>query len=86
MGHLPSCLSGGGGPCAGYSGFSLEPRSDRFVELKTPQYAMGARRSCQPFGRSDRSVAALGAAAICDAVRIGFLSWLAEIVVSGRCV
>jgi hypothetical protein len=28
----------------------------------------------QPFGRPDRPVAALSAVAICDAIRIGFLS------------
>ena len=32
---------------------------------------MGSRS----FGRSDRPVAALSAEAICDAIRIGFLSW-----------
>jgi hypothetical protein len=29
--------------------------------------------NCQPFGRSDRPVAALSAVAICDAISIGFL-------------
>jgi len=38
-----------------------------------PRYAMHAPTNCQPFGRSDRPVAALSAAAICDAIRIGFL-------------
>ena len=48
-----------------------------------PRYAMHAPTNCQPFGRSDRPVAALSAVAICDAMRIGFLSWLADIVLSG---
>ena len=39
-----------------------------------PRYAMHAPTNCQPFGRSDRPVAALSAVAICDAMRIGFLS------------
>ena len=38
-----------------------------------PRYAMHAPTNCQPFGRSDRPVAALSAVAICDAIRIGFL-------------
>jgi hypothetical protein len=43
---------------------------------------MGSR----PFGRSDRPVAALGAAAMSDAIRIGFLSWLAEISQRAACL
>jgi hypothetical protein len=35
-------------------------------------------------GRLDRTVAALSAVAICDAMRIGFLSVSAEISVGGR--
>ena len=58
-------------PCAGYSGFSLEPCSARLLIREEPRYAMHA--NCQPFGRSDRPVAALSAVAICDAIRIGFL-------------
>ena len=38
-----------------------------------PRYALHAPTSCQPFGRSDRPVAALSAVAICDAIRIEFL-------------
>ena len=34
---------------------------------------MHAPANCQPFGRSDRPVAALSAVAICDATSIGFL-------------
>ena len=49
-----------------------------------PRYAMHAPTNCQPFGRSDRPVAALSAVAICDAMRIGFLSVSAGISVGGR--
>jgi hypothetical protein len=38
-----------------------------------PRYAMHVPTNCQPFGRSDRPVAALSAVTICDAIRIGFL-------------
>ena len=72
----PSCLRGGGEkPCAGYSGFAIEPCSARLLIREEPRYAMHAPTNCQPFGRSDRPVAALSAVAICDAMRIGFLSW-----------
>ena len=47
---------------------------------------MHAPTNCQPFGRSDRPVAALSAVAICDAMRIGFLKQVAETIISGRCV
>ena len=33
----PPALTAEGGPCAGYSGFSLEPRSEVFIELEKPQ-------------------------------------------------
>ena len=70
----PSCLRGGGKmPCAGYSGFVIEPCSGRLLIREEPRYAMHAPTNCQPFGRSDRPVAALSAVAICDAIRIGFL-------------
>ena len=70
----PSCLVGGGRvPCAGYSGFVIEPCSGRLLIREEPRYAMHAPTNCQPFGRSDRPVAALSAVAICDAIRIGFL-------------
>ena len=65
-------------PCAGYSGFVIEPCSGRLLIREEPRYAMHAPTNCQPFGRSDRPVAALSAVAICDAIRIGFLGWLAE--------
>src|SRR5262245_11225564 len=42
--------------------------------------------SSRPFGRSDRPVAALSAVAICDAMRIGFLSWLAEFLQRTACL
>ena len=75
----PSCLRGGGKvPCAGYSGFVIEPCSGRLLIREEPRYAMHAPTNCQPFGRSDRPVAALSAVAICDAMRIGFLSSVAE--------
>jgi hypothetical protein len=51
-----------------------------------PQSAMHTPIRGQPFGRSDRPVAALSALAICDAMRIGFLTWIAEMTFSGRCV
>ena len=70
----PSCHRGGGKmPCAGYSGFVIEPCSGRLLIREEPRYAMHAPTNCQPFGRSDRPVAALSAVAICDAIRIGFL-------------
>jgi len=59
-------------PCAGYSGFVIEPCSGRLLIREEPRYAMQAPTNCQPFGRSDRPVA-LSAVAICDAIRIGFL-------------
>ena len=65
-------------PCAGYSGFVIEPCSGRLWNREEPRYAMHAPTNCQPFGRSDRTVAALSAVAICDAMRIGFLSGVAE--------
>ena len=58
-------------PCAGYSGFVIEPCSGRLLIREEPRYAMHAPTNCQPFGRSDRPVAALSAVAICDAIRIG---------------
>ena len=61
-------------PCAGYSGFVIEPCSGRLLIREEPRYALHAPTNCQPFGRSDRPVAALSAVAICDAIRIGFLS------------
>jgi hypothetical protein len=68
----PSCLRGGGKvPCAGYSGFVIEPCSGRLLFREEPRYAMHAPTNCQPVGRSDRPVAALSAVAICDAIRIG---------------
>ena len=83
----PSCLRGGGKvPCAGYSGFVIEPCSGRLLIREEPRYAMHAPTNCQPFGRSDRPVAALSAVAICDAMRIGFLKQVAETIISGRCV
>jgi hypothetical protein len=33
----PPALTAEGGPCAGYSGFSLEPCSEVFIELEKPQ-------------------------------------------------
>ena len=60
-------------PCAGYSGFVIEPCSGRLLIREEPRYAVHAPTNCQPFGRSDRPVAALSAVAICDAIRIGFL-------------
>jgi hypothetical protein len=60
-------------PCAGYSGFVIEPCSGRLLIREEPGYAMHALTNCQPFGRSDRPVAALSAVARCDAIRIGFL-------------
>jgi hypothetical protein len=81
----PPASAAEGGPCAGYSGFSLELCSEPFIKLGTPQ-SPRAPTSSRPFGRSDRPVAALSAVAICDAMRIGILSWLAESVFSGRCV
>ena len=70
----PSCLRGGGKvPCAGYSGFVIEPCPGRLLIREDPRYAVHAPTNCQPFGRSDRPVAALSAVAICDAIRIGFL-------------
>jgi hypothetical protein len=70
----PSCLFGGGEvPCAGYSGFGIEPCPARLLIREEPRYAVHAPANCQPFGRSDRPVAALSAVAICDAIRIGFL-------------
>ena len=70
----PSCLHGGGGsPCAGYSGFSLELCPLGLLVREEPRYAMHTPANCQPFGRSDRPVAALSAVAICDAMSIGFL-------------
>src|SRR5262249_16276457 len=73
-GHLPLLLRGGGRvPCAGYSGLVIEPCSGRLLIREEPRYAMHAPTNCQPFGRSDRPVAALSAVAICDAIRIGFL-------------
>ena len=72
LGHLPSCLFGGGlCPCAGYSGFDFEPGSMLLIEPK-PQWAH-TPTSSQPFGRVDRRAAALSAVAICDAERIGVL-------------
>jgi hypothetical protein len=71
-------------PCAGYSGFVIEPCSGRLLIREEPRYAMHAPTNCQPFGRSDRPVAALSAVAICDAMRIGFLSLVAEKTVGGR--
>jgi hypothetical protein len=65
--------------------FSLE-RCSVLFELAMPRYARQTLTSRQPFDRVDRPVAALGAAAKCDAVRIGFLSRLADKSVSGRCV
>ena len=62
-------------PCAGYSGFVIEPCSGRLLIREEARYATHAPTNCQPFGRSDRPVAALSAVAICDAMRIGFLSW-----------
>jgi hypothetical protein len=68
----PSCLRGGGKvPCAGYSGFVIEPCSGRILIREEPRYAMHAPTNCQLVGRSDRPVAALSAVAICDAIRIG---------------
>ena len=55
----PPASAAEGGPCAGYSGFSLEPCSGRSSELETPQYARRAPTGRQPFGRSNRPVAAL---------------------------
>lgn len=60
-------------PCAGYSGFVIEPCLGRLLIREEPRYATHAPTNCQPFGRSDRPVAALSAVAICDAIRIGFL-------------
>ena len=70
----PSCHRGGGKvPYAGYSGFAIEPCSARLLIREEPRYAMHVPTNCQPFGRSDRPVAALSAVAIYDAKRIGFL-------------
>ena len=83
----PSCLRGGGKvPYAGYSGFVIEPCSGRLLIREEPRYAVHAPANCQPFGRSDRPVAALSAVAICDAMRIGFLRAVAETIFSGRSV
>ena len=84
LGHLPSCLFGGGlCPCAGYSGFDFEPGSMLLIEPK-PQWAH-TPTSSQPFGRVDRRAAALSAVAICDAERIGGPQGLcAEKSVGGR--
>ena len=82
----PPAGSAEGKPCAGYSGFGIEPCPARLIVLEEPGYAMHAPTGCQPFGRSDRPVAALSAVAICDAMRIGFLSQVAETIISGRCV
>ena len=80
----PSCLRGGGRvPCAGYSGFVIEPCSGRLLIREEPGYAMHALTNCQPFGRSDRPVAALSAVAICDAIRTGFLSGSLKRYLSG---
>ena len=46
-------------PCAGYSGFVIEPCSGRLLIREEPRYAMHAPTNCQPFGRSDRPLAAL---------------------------
>ena len=73
-------------PCAGYSGFVIEPCSGRLLIREEPRYALHAPTNCQPFGRSDRPVAALSAVAICDAIRIGVPQTVAETIFSGRCV
>ena len=50
LGHLPSCLFGGGlCPCAGYFSLDLELVSVVLIEPK-PQQAH-TPTSCQPFGR-----------------------------------
>ena len=82
----PPACSAEGKPCAGYSGLGIEPCPARLIVLEEPGYAMHAPTGCQPFGRSDRPVAALSAVAICDAMRIGFLSQVAETIISGRYV
>ncbi len=70
----PSCLDGGGtSPRAAYSCFSLELCPLGLLVREEPLYALPAHANCQPFGRSDRPVAALSAVAICDAMSIGFL-------------
>jgi hypothetical protein len=45
---------------------------------------MHAPTNRRSLGRLDRAVAALSAVAICDAMRIGFLSLVAEKTVGGR--
>jgi hypothetical protein len=62
-----------GRPCAGYSGFSLKPCPARSIVLEEPRYAMHAPTNHRSLGRLDPAAAALGAVAICDAIRIGFL-------------
>jgi hypothetical protein len=81
----PSCLFGGGEkPCAGYSGFGIEPCSAQPLVLEDPRYDTQTPTNRRSLGRLDRAVAALSAAAICDAMRIGFLSVSAEISVGSR--
>jgi hypothetical protein len=75
----PSCLFGGGEkPCAGYSGFGIEPCLAQPLVSEDPRYAMQTPTIRRSLGRLDRAVAALSAVAICDAMRIGFLSGVAE--------
>jgi hypothetical protein len=73
-------------PCAGYSGFVIEPCSGRFLIREEPRYAMHAPTNCQPFGRSDRPLAALSAVTICDAIRIGFLRQSLKLSSAGLCL
>jgi len=63
----PPASAAEGVPCAGYSGIGIEPGSDRLTVPVTPEqpYVPADSRSLELW---NRPVAALGAAAICDAL------------------
>ena len=66
----PPASAAEGEPCAGYSGIGIEPCSNHLAVPWTPEQPT-ATTSSRSLGRSKRPVAALGAAAICDALSIG---------------
>jgi hypothetical protein len=68
----PPASAAEGEPCADYSGIRSETRPDRpFVRLPGTPEPPNAAADSRSHGRSNRPVAALGAAAICDALSIG---------------
>jgi hypothetical protein len=80
----PPASTAEGGPCAGYSGFRIEPCPARLIDLEELRYAR-APTNRQSLGRLNPAVAALSAVAICDALNsIGVLGWRAETFFSGR--